>query len=255
MGATVNGMAYHGGPIPFGATFLTFSDYMRPAIRLAALAGLGAIFVFTHDSVALGEDGPTHQPIGQLASLRAIPNLLVIRPADANETRWAWQVAVEQGHRPTCLVFTRQSVPTLDRNRFASAEGLRRGAYVLDAEEDGDDPDVILLGTGSEVSIAIDAAEILRARGLRPRVVSMPCRRLFEEQESAWREGVLPPAVAARVVVEAASPLGWDRYAGPHGAVIALDRFGASAPGDRVLREFGFTPEHVAQRALEILKS
>jgi len=255
MGAAVNGMAYHGGFIPFGATFLAFSDYMRPAIRLAALAGLRSIFVFTHDSVALGEDGPTHQPIGQLASLRAIPDLLVIRPADANETRWAWQVAVEQRHRPTCLVFARQSVPTLDRNRYAPAEGLRRGGYVLDAEKGDGDPDVILLGTGSEVSLALAAAEILRSEGVRPRVVSMPCRRLFEEQEPGYRERVLPAGVTARVVVEAASPLGWDRYAGPRGAVIALDRFGASAPGDRVLRELGFTPENVARRAREVLSS
>jgi len=255
MGAAVNGLAYHGGFIPFGATFLAFSDYMRPAIRLAALAGLRAIFVFTHDSVALGEDGPTHQPIGQLAALRAIPGLLVIRPADANETRWAWQVAVEERHRPTCLVFTRQAVPTLDRDRYAPAESLRRGGYVLDPEEGGGDPDVILLATGSEVSLAVGAAEILRADGVRPRVVSMPCRRLFEEQEDAYRERVLPHGVTARVVVEAASPLGWDRYAGPRGRVVALDRFGASAPGDRVLRELGFTAEEVARHAREVLSS
>ncbi len=252
MGSIVNGLAYHGGFIPFSATFLTFCDYMRPPIRLAAIAGLGAIFVFTHDSIALGEDGPTHQPIAQLASLRAIPNLLVIRPCDANETRWAWQVAIEQRHRPTALVLTRQNVPTLDRRALANAEGLRRGAYVLNPNE-ADDPELILIATGSEVSLIVAAAERLRAQGTRVRLVSMPCWRLFEEQDAAYRESVLPARVAARVAVEAASPLGWDRYAGLRGAVIAIDRFGASAPGEVVMREYGFTPEHVVERAREVL--
>ncbi len=253
MGCIVNGLCYHGGFIPFGATFLAFCDYMRPPIRLAALAHLGAIFVFTHDSIGLGEDGPTHQPIAQLASLRALPELLVIRPCDANETRVAWQVAIEQRQRPTVLVLSRQSLPTLQRETLASAEGLRRGAYVLDAT-DGSDPDVILMATGSELSLVLAATRELRASGTRVRVVSMPCFRLFEEQGADYRESVLPARVTARVAVEAASPLGWDRYAGPRGAIIAIDRFGASAPGEVVMRELGFTPEHVAQRARDVLE-
>lgn len=254
MGCIVNGLAYHGGFVPFGATFLAFSDYMLASIRLAALARLGSIFVFSHDSIGLGEDGPTHQPIAQLASLRSMPGLLVIRPCDANETRWAWQVAIEQRHRPTALVLTRQSVPTLDRSRLSSAEGLCRGAYVLNPNESAD-PDLILMATGSEVSLLVVAAELLRAQGLRARLVSMPCWRLFEEQSPEYRESVLPARVTARVAVEAASPLGWDRYAGPKGAIIALDRYGASAPGATVMQQLGFTPEHVARRALEIVTS
>ncbi len=251
MGAIVNGLGYHGGFIAFSATFLAFSDYMRAPIRLAALAQLGSIFVFTHDSIGLGEDGPTHQPIGQIASLRAIPNLLVFRPGDANETRWSWQVAIEQRHRPSALVFTRQNVPTLDRKALASAEGVRRGAYVLNP--DVRDPELILMATGSEVGVIVAAAERLRGEGKRVRLVSMPCWRLFEEQDAAYRESVLPAKITARVAVEAASPLGWDRYAGPRGAVIAVDAFGASAPGEVVLREYGFTPEHVIERARQVL--
>ncbi|HEY7371229.1 MAG TPA: transketolase, partial [Polyangia bacterium] len=254
MGAAVNGLAYHGGFIPFGATFLVFSDYMRPAIRLAALSRLGSIFVFTHDSVGLGEDGPTHQPIEQLAALRAIPNLLVIRPGDANETRVAWQVAVESRERPTALVLTRQAVPTLDRARFADPEGLRRGAYVLDRDAGGGAPQVILIATGSELSVAVAAAEKLRAAGVRARVVSMPCDRLFEEQGRDYQDAVLPPAVTARVAVEAAASFGWHRFVGPAGGVVAIDRFGASAPGEVVMRELGITADHVVEVARGLIR-
>ena len=255
MGGAVNGLAYHGGFIPFGATFLVFSDYMRPAIRLAALAHLRSIFVFTHDSIGLGEDGPSHQAVEQLAALRAIPELLVIRPGDANETRVAWQVAIETHDRPTALVLTRQAVPTLDRARFADPEGLRRGAYVLEREAGGAaPPDVILIASGSEVSVAVAAAEKLRASGIRPRVVSMPCWRLFEEQSAAYQDEVLPPAVTARVAVEAGASLGWHQFVGRDGAIVAVDRFGASAPGETVMREYGFTPEHVADTARAVVR-
>ena len=255
MGGAVNGLAYHGGFIPFGATFLVFSDYMRPAIRLAALAHLRSIFVFTHDSIGLGEDGPSHQAVEQLAALRAIPELLVIRPGDANETRVAWQVAIETHDRPTALVLTRQAVPTLDRARFADPEGLRRGAYILEREAGGGGaPDVILIASGSEVSVAVAAAEKLRASGIRPRVVSMPCWRLFEQQSAAYQDEVLPPAVTARVAVEAGASLGWHQFVGRDGAIVAVDRFGASAPGETVMREYGFTPEHVADTARAVVR-
>jgi transketolase len=254
MGAVVNGLAYHGGFIPYGASFLAFSDYMRPPIRLAALSHLRSIFVFTHDSIGLGEDGPTHQPVEQLAALRAIPNLLVIRPGDANETRVAWQVALESRERPTVLALTRQGVPTLDRNHMADAGGLRHGGYVLTREDArAPAPDVILIASGSELSLAVAAAETLRADGFRARVVSMPCWRLFEEQSAAYRDSVLPPAVTARVAIEAGASLGWDRFVGPRGAIVAIDRFGASAPGETVMREYGFTPAHVVEVARGLL--
>ncbi|HEX4354554.1 MAG TPA: transketolase, partial [Polyangiales bacterium] len=250
MGAAVNGLAYHDGFIPYTATFLVFSDYMRPPIRLAALAHLRSIFVFTHDSVGVGEDGPTHQPIEQLAALRAIPRLLVIRPCDANETRWAWQVAVEQTDRPTALIFTRQNVPTLDRSVFAAAENLRRGAYVLNPSVDK--PELILIATGSEVHLILDAEAKLREKGLKVRLVSMPEWRLFEEQSDDYRESVLPKAITARLAVEAGSPLGWERWTGSSGAIIGLDRFGGSAPGPTIFKELGFTVEHVVERALQL---
>jgi transketolase len=255
MAATVNGLVYHGGFVPFAATFLIFSDYMRPSIRLAALAELHAIFVFTHDSIGLGEDGPSHQPIEQLASLRAIPNLLVLRPCDANETRWAWQTALEQRDRPTVLVLTRQHVPTLDRALYAPADLLRRGAYVLNPPASGDRqaPDVILIATGSEVALIVAAESILRKVGVRVRLVSMPSWRLFEEQPGDYRESVLPAAVTGRLAVEAASPLGWERWTGLGGAIIGIDRFGASAPGATVFREYGFTVEHVVDEALALV--
>jgi transketolase len=255
MAATVNGLVYHGGFVPFAATFLIFSDYMRPSIRLAALAELHAIFVFTHDSIGLGEDGPSHQPIEQLASLRAIPNLLVLRPCDANETRWAWQTALEQRDRPTVLVLTRQHVPTLDRALYAPADLLRRGAYVLNPPASGDRqaPDVILIATGSEVALIVAAESILRKVGVRARLVSMPSWRLFEEQPADYRESVLPAVVTGRLAVEAASPLGWERWTGLGGAIIGIDRFGASAPGATVFREYGFTVEHVVDEALALV--
>lgn len=248
MAAAVNGLVYHGGFIPFAATFFIFSDYMRPAMRLAALSQLHAIFVFTHDSIGVGEDGPTHQPIEQLASLRAIPGLLVIRPGDANETRWAWQVAIEERRRPTALVLTRQSVPTLDRSSHAPAELLRRGAYVLNPSAQGT-PDVILIASGSEVRLIVAAEPLLSAAGLRVRLVSMPAWRLFEEQTAEYRESVLPARVTARLAVEAASPLGWERWTGLLGGIIALDRFGASAPGDTLFEKLGFTVNLVVARA------
>jgi transketolase len=255
MAAAVNGLVYHGGFIPFAATFLVFSDYMRPSIRLAALAELHAIFVFTHDSIGLGEDGPSHQPIEQIASLRAIPNLLVLRPSDANETRWAWQTVLEQRGRPTALVLTRQHVPTLDRTLYAPAALLRRGAYVLNppASDDRQAPDVILIASGSEVALVVAAEPILRKAGVRARLVSMPSWRLFEEQPVDYRESVLPREVTARLAVEAASPLGWERWTGLRGAIIGIDRFGASAPGATVFREYGFTVEHVVDEVLALV--
>ncbi len=253
MAAALNGMAAHGGTIPFGATFLTFSDYLRPALRLAALMGLRTIHVFTHDSIALGEDGPTHQPVEQLAALRAIPNLLVIRPGDANETAAAWQVALEAGERPTAIVLSRQDIPTLDRVRFAPAAGLHRGAYIL-ADAEGGAPDLILIASGSELSLAVAAQEKLLAGGLRARVVSMPCWELFDEQPPEYRSAVLPPQVKARLVIEAGSPQGWRAYAGDSGDILGVERFGASAPGGTVLREYGFTVENVCRRALALLQ-
>ena len=253
MAAAVNGLAYHGGFVPFAATFLIFSDYMRPSIRLAALSDLHAIFVFTHDSIGVGEDGPTHQPIEQLASLRAIPNLLVIRPCDANETRWAWQTALEQRGRPIALVLTRQSLPTLDRAIYAPADLLRRGAYVLNASEEKEDPDIILMASGSEVALIAAAEPILRKANVSARLVSMPSWRLFDEQTPEYRQSVLPSAVTARLAVEAASPLGWERWTGLGGGIIGIDRFGASAPGATLFKEYGFTVEHVVERALALV--
>jgi transketolase len=251
MAASLNGMVAHGGIIPFGSTFLMFSDYMRPAIRLAALMELGVIYVFTHDSIGLGEDGPTHQPIEQLAALRAIPQLVVIRPADANETTVAWRVAIESRHRPVALVLTRQNVPTLDRSQFAAADGLRRGAYVLaDAPSK---PDLILIGTGSEVSLIVAARQKLAEQKVQARIVSMPSWELFDAQPRDYRESVLPPSVRPRLAVEAGLPQGWHFYVGGGGDVIGLDRFGASAPGNVVMEKLGFTVNHVVERALALL--
>ncbi|MEO8261532.1 MAG: transketolase [Pseudolysinimonas sp.] len=253
MAAAVNGLAYHGGFIPFAATFFIFSDYMRPAIRMSALANLHSIFVFTHDSIGVGEDGPSHEPIEQLASLRAVPNLLVIRPCDANETRWAWQVAVEQRGRPTALVLTRQHVPTLDRAILAPAELLRRGAYVLNPSDDRKDPDVILIASGSEVALIVGAEPVLRKAGVNVRLISMPSWRIFEDQTEEYRQSVLPKTVVARLAVEAASPLGWERWTGLQGAIIGIDRFGASAPGEIVFNEYGFTVHHIVEEALALV--
>lgn len=253
MGGIANGLAVHGGVIPFTATFLTFSDYMRPAIRLAALMAQQVIFVFTHDSIALGEDGPTHQPVGQLASLRAIPNLIVIRPCDANETAVAWRVAIETRDRPVALVLTRQGVPTLDRTKFAQADGLRRGAYVLMDTADGK-PDLVLIATGSEVGLIVAAQQKLQDQKITVRVVSMPSWELFEMQSQEYRDSVLPPTVHARLAVEAGVTQGWHRYTGDGGDVIGVDRFGASAPGPIVMREYGFSVENICHRALALLK-
>jgi transketolase len=252
MGAIVNGMAAHGGTIPYGATFLIFSDYMRPPIRLAALANLHAIFVFTHDSIALGEDGPTHQPVEQLANLRAIPNLTLLRPSDANETAVAWQVALETKARPVLLVLSRQAVPILDRNRYTSAQGVRRGAYVL-GETAGGKPQLILIASGSEVGLIVTAAERLQQEGIAVRCVSMPSWDLFDALPKADRDAVLPPSVRARLAVEAGATQGWHRYVGDAGDVIGVDRFGASAPGGTVLREYGFTVDNVYARAKALL--
>jgi transketolase len=252
MGSVLNGLAAHGGVRPFGATFLIFSDYMRPPMRLAALMGLPVIYVFTHDSIAVGEDGSTHQPVEQLATLRALPNLNVIRPADANETAVAWRVALETSAQPVALALTRQNVPTLDRAQFASAEGLRRGAYIL-ADAPGAKPDLILIATGSEVALIVAASAVLQARGVATRIVSMPSWSLFDVQAQDYRDTVLPPAVGARLAVEAGVTQGWHRYVGSRGEVLGVERFGASAPGDVILREYGFTVDNVCARALALL--
>ena len=237
---------------PLWSTYLTFSDYARPAIRLSALMELPVIHLFTHDSIGLGEDGPTHQPVEQLASLRAIPGLDVIRPADANEVAEAWRAAIDRHHQPVALVLTRQNVPVFDRSKYAAAEGLRRGAYVL-ADAEGGDPEVILIATGSEVALALSAHEELLADGVRSRVVSMPCCELFDRQEEEYRNEVLPPSVTARVSIEEASTLGWDRYVGSEGAKIGMHTFGTSAPLKDVQTKFGFTPDRVAEAAKELL--
>jgi transketolase len=253
MGAIVNGMALHGGVIPYGATFLVFSDYMRPPIRLAALTGIHVIFVFTHDSIGLGEDGPTHQPVEQLAALRAIPGLTVIRPADANETAEAWRVAI-QAKGPVALALTRQSLPVLDRTALAPATGLARGAYVLADAPDGRRPDVILIATGSEVALALAAREELTRQGVAARVVSMPSWELFEEQPQSYKHEVLPPDVTARLAIETGVPQGWWRYVGSGGDVLGLERFGVSAPGKVVLEKLGFNVDNVVARAQALLR-
>jgi transketolase len=238
---------------PLWSTYLTFSDYGRGAIRLSALMELPVIHLFTHDSIGLGEDGPTHQPIEQLASLRAMPHLDVIRPADANEAAEAWRVAVDRTHNPVALVLTRQTVPVFDRSKYASAEGLRRGGYVL-ADCEGE-PELILIATGSEVQLALGAHETLIGEGVRSRVVSLPCWEIFDRQDAEYRDEVLPPAVTARVAIEEASTLGWERYVGTAGAIIGMTTFGQSAPFADVEAEFGFTPDHVAEVAREVAKS
>ena len=254
MGSIMNGLAAHGGTVPFGATFLVFSDYMRPPIRLAALMGLHVIYVFTHDSIALGEDGSTHQPVEQLAGLRAIPRLIVIRPSDANETVVAWRIALATRDRPVALVLTRQDLPTLDRGQFAAADGLRRGGYVL-ADAANGEPDLILIASGSEVALIVEARRKLLEKEVQVRIVSMPSWELFEAQPPEYRDTVLPPAVGARLAVEAGVSQGWHRYVGSRGDVLAVDCFGASAPGDVMLREYGFTVDNVCRRALALLET
>jgi transketolase len=252
MGGILNGMALHRGVRPYGATFLIFSDYMRPAIRLAALMGLPVIYVYTHDSVGLGEDGPTHQPIEQLAALRAIPNLTVLRPADGPEVATAWRAALLNTGGPTALVLTRQKVAVIDRATHASADGLLQGAYVL-AEAGGGTARVIFMGTGSEVGLCLAAREILEREGVPTRVVSMPSLELFARQGAEYRDAVLPPTITARLAVEAAAGFGWHRWVGAAGEVLGIERFGASAPYERILREFGFTADNLAARARAVL--
>lgn len=253
MGAISNGIATYKGLIPFASTFLIFSDYMRPPIRLAALMNLHVIYVFTHDSIGLGEDGPTHQPVEQLASLRAIPRLTVIRPADANETAVAWQIAIEAKHAPFALILSRQNVPTLDRTQYASAEGVRRGAYILSEAQEGK-PSLILIASGSEVSLILAAQKALQKQKIAVRCVSMPSWELFEAQPQEYKDSVLPPSIPARLSVEAGSPQGWEHYVGPKGSVIGVSTFGASAPGAIVLREYGFTVENVCTHAQVVVQ-
>jgi transketolase len=252
MGGILNGMALHGGVMPYGGTFLVFSDYMRPAIRLAAMMGLKVIYVFTHDSIGLGEDGPTHQPIEQIASLRAIPNLTVIRPADANETAEAWRFALGQESGPIALALTRQDIPTLDRSKYAPADGLSRGAYILSNTE-GKKPDVILIASGSEVHIALEAAHKLRQKGTAVRVVNMTSWELFDKQPVDYRTQVLPPEIMARVAIESGVPQGWHRYVGERGEVVGIDHFGASAPYNVLFEKFGVTADRVVEKALGLM--
>jgi transketolase len=251
MASICNGMVLHGGIKPYNGTFLVFSDYMRPAIRLSALMGLPVTYVLTHDSVGLGEDGPTHQPIEHYMALRAIPNLQFVRPADANETAMAWRLALETTDRPTLLALTRQKLPTIDRSRHGSAEGTLKGAYIL--REAGSTLKVLLLATGSEVEVALKAADLLEKDGIGVRVVSMPCWEVFQRQEAAYRESVLPNAIRARVSVEAGITFGWERYVGDHGASVGIDRFGASAPAEVLFEKLGITPENVVRTAKDVL--
>jgi transketolase len=254
MGGIINGIAAHGGLMPYAATFLIFSDYMRPTLRLAALMELGTKYIFTHDSIGLGEDGPTHQSVEQIPSMRAIPNFMVIRPCDANETAYAWRIAVHSKTTPVALIFTRQKLPVLDRTKLAGADGTLKGAYVL-ADTPNGKPDIILIATGSEVSLVVEAREVLEKEGIHARVVSMPSWELFEQQSQQYRDAVLPPEVLPRLAVEAASPLGWRRYVGDHGDVIGVERFGASAPGDRVMKEYGFSVDNVCEHARSLVKN
>jgi transketolase len=252
MGGIVGGMSIHGGIISYSATFLIFSDYMRPPMRLAAMMGIRVIYVFTHDSIGLGQDGPTHQPIEQLMNLRCIPNMTVIRPSDATETVEAWRAAIQNTHGPTALILTRQKLPVIDRSKYASADGLRRGAYVI-SQSDNQEPDVILIGTGSEVHVAMKAAEKLSSEGYHVRVVSMPSWELFDKQSRDYRDTILPSNIRARVSVEAGAKIGWEHFVGIDGRVIGLDHFGASAPGEVLFEKFGFTPNAVAEAAKELL--
>jgi transketolase len=251
MGAALNGMALTRGIIPFGATFLMFSEYMRPPIRLAAIMKIRPIFVYTHDSIGLGEDGTTHQPVEQLISLRSIPNITLIRPADANETTQAWKVALEHKDGPVVLVFTRQGLPIIDQEKYGKATGLEKGAYILSDSEKT--PELILIASGSEVTLIQQAQEKLKAEGINARVVSMPSWELFEKQDAAYKEKVFPKAVRKRLAVEAGSPLGWHKYVTDQGAIIAMNGFGESAPADQLFKEFGFTVENVVNKAKALL--
>ena len=253
MGSILNGLAAHGGAIPYGATFLMFSDYMRPPIRLAALMDLKVIYVFTHDSIGVGEDGPTHQPVEQVASLRAIPNLVVIRPCDANETAIAWRTAIQIQNCPVALILTRQNVPTLDRSLLASAEGLTQGAYIL-AEAPSGKPDLILIATGSEVSLIVSARERLLEHGIQTRIVSMPSWELFDRQPKRYQQLILPRSVKAKLAVEAGVAQGWHRYVGDRGDVVAVDHFGSSAPGKVLMDKYGLNVENICHCAMTLIK-
>jgi len=253
MGAIANGMALHGGPIPYTATFLVFADYMRPPMRLAAMMKKRVIFVFSHDSIGMGEDGPTHQPVEQIMNLRAVPNMTVIRPADAAETAVAWRAALRNGNGPTALILTRQAVEQLDRTRCAPAEGLLRGGYVL-WDSDKGQPEVILIGTGSETRVALAAGDTLAGEGVKVRVVALPSWEIFDQQPAKYRQSVLPDGVRARVAVEAGLRLGWEHYVGLNGAIVGLDRFGASGPGGELFKQYGITAENVATEARKLLK-
>jgi transketolase len=253
MASALNGMALYGGVIPYGATFMVFADYLRPALRLASLSAINPVFIFTHDSIGLGEDGPTHQPVEHLASLRSIPRLAVIRPADANETAVAWRAAIERKDAPTALALTRQGLPILDQVKYPAAIGLLKGAYILkDSEET---PDVILIASGSEVSLSLKASELLEAEGIKVRVVSFPCWELFDEQGEQYKEKVLPSRVKARVVVEAGLKMGWEKYAGDFGGYVTVETFGHSAPEKVVMEKYGFTPQNVADTAKKVLEN
>lgn len=254
MAAITNGIYVHGGFIPYAGTFLVFSDYLRAAVRVSALSGMGSIWVLTHDSIAVGEDGPTHQPVEQTMSLRLIPRLITIRPGDANEVAQAWKVALETRDQPTALILSRQNLPTLDRSTLGSAQGLAKGAYVLYQSQKAD-PDLILLATGSELSLALEAAQTLEKGGKNIRVVSFPSWELFEKQSKAYQEKVLPATVTKRISIEAGVTTGWQKWIGNHGLAIGLDHFGASAPGETVLREFGFSVENVVRQAKKLLKA
>lgn len=251
MGAILSGLALHGGLVPFGGTFLVFADYMRPSIRLASLMGLHVIYVFTHDSIAVGEDGPTHQPIEHIACLRAIPGLTVIRPCDTPETAEAWRQAIKKSDGPTALILSRQKLPVIDREKFATSEGLAKGGYII--ADTKTKPHIIIIATGSEVSMALDAAGMLAEKGVKARVVSMPSVELFENNSPDYKEKVLPSGKIPRLVVEAGHTMGWDRYLGQKGAIIGITRFGASAPGGTLMKNFGFTSDNIVQKALELM--
>lgn len=252
MAAAMNGMALHGGVIPYGGTFLVFSDYNKPSIRIAALTGIPSIFVFTHDSIGLGEDGPTHQPIEHLASMRAIPNVWVFRPADANEVSHCWKMAIERDNGPSLLALTRQSLPVLDRSLYADATGTERGGYVIKMES-GEEPDLLFIATGSELHTTLEAAELLEEEGYSVRVVSMPCVELFESQDAEYRNAVLPKSVTKRITIEAASTFGWHRWAGDEGITLGIDQFGLSAPYEEIYKYFELTPSDIARKGRELL--
>lgn len=252
MASIMNGMALHGGVIPYGGTFMVFSDHMRPGIRMAALMGLKVIYVFTHDSIGVGEDGATHQPVEQLASLRLIPNLTVIRPCDANEVAEAWRIAVKSNNGPVALILSRQNVPVLDRKTYADATGLSRGAYILRDSQDGK-PGAIIIATGSEIQVAIDARQKLKEKGVGVRIVSMPSWELFDKQPEEYRREVLPPEIKARISIEAGVTIGWQRYVGNDGDVVGIDHFGASAPINVLYEKFGITADRVVEKVLALI--